>query len=421
MTFNFEFAEIESDSSLDELYSEKNYCLNYKFLNNSFLSKFTASFNSGEFTVLWLNDILKLLIKNLIPDIEISKTDNFINDFGRDDVSNFISYFGRDDGRDYVRDFCRDYVCDYVRYFVRYFSRDFINDFGRDYVKNFFCEFGRDFVHNFDRDFVCAFVHYFIHDFVHDLSYYNRRVEEILNIKIKNNEHFEELIIESFSNKNLRIIELLYPEILNYIFIFKISANLKGNYNYSFVEPKIKSKIELSQFLINSAAVIPLIPHFIFFEISFRYFLTYNAYLNVYYSKYTNVEEKFKIEEKRDYFERTYPFSLNLLSLSWDYISKNFRSKYIDCPQTSETATHIAAYIISAAKIAVISGKPMQGGNWNAILDFVNASDDLFIKTALTVYRMSCFEEVKKNTEILDERLIDLKKQYPEIYCLIFN
>ena len=426
----------------------------YRIRNDifSFLEKCANPGLNQIYATSWVNLImgkrLPELAEKLKPRYKMTPQElNQIKDVGEKYSSEFGKYLS-DDLSKYL---CEGFVEDLMGFldetvqqdFTRYVSRDFSDYLSQDYKRNStwysskrfsrFTEgkFGIELSRYFIRYFFGFFTQGICRDFVRDCwqkfnpefrDTISEACVELYNKKIDwaNFSHFDPgVIYDCFLNpirkNDHRFIDDFYNYLYDYLFVQKIKI--------LFLEiPKPRNPLPGKEILPGRIKIrmddfmLPFIFDFILTGAFNHYIIKILADLNTKFYKNKKPTGAMTREAVED-FCRNHSFLSYITREIWPFYSKEFKEKTQPGHQLNNL--RLASLLTNAAKVSLVTDMSCSGSEWDKILTESGAVEDPFVQVALTLYKISIFEDNRANAARLYEQMRFFKKRYPEYFKLI--
>jgi hypothetical protein len=169
-------------------------------------------------------------------------------------------------------------------------------------------------------------------------------------------------------------------------------------------------------FSISSPYIIPFLFNFILGGDMHHYLIKLLADLSGEFFGKPRPDTQVLLDAMNDYlFENS--FICYFINYSWPLFCKKFNEHYQK--GNISNPLFLAALILNAARIVLVTETPCLGKEWYKILINAAKSDNIYVKISLTLYELCIFEEKENNSELLKQLLEEFRKDYSTYYQLL--
>lgn len=364
---------------------------------------------SSEFGRYLSDDLSKYLSEGFIEDIMNLLNDTQQQDFSRHSTQDFNIYLSQDFKRNNTQYFSkgfsrfieREFGLELNHKFIRYFFKYFTPDICRVYVRNCWQKFSPEFRGMISDKYS---------------EFYSKKLNWA-NFDNFDQNKLHNCFLDHFMENNETFIDYFYSYLYDYLFFRKVKIQFSEQLTPGAPPlPGKEIQTDCIRLKINEQLMFPFTFDFILTAAFNHYIINILADLNNKFYKKVKPTQPMIREAVEDYC-RNHSFLSYIIKEAWSIYAKEFKEK--SQPGHPENNLRLACFLTNAAKVSMVTDMPCTGSEWDKLLIEAEGSNDPFVKVALSLYKISIFEDPRANTAELYERVRDFQDKYPQYYKLI--
>lgn len=227
-------------------------------------------------------------------------------------------------------------------------------------------------------------------------------------------------LFELDKQEHLSFIDHFYLYLYDYLFmhIFELNFESKGSISRILSPDNMVSFANIFM-LIKNPFMLPYTFNFIFSSAMNHYIVKLLADLNTRFYKSLEASKEVVLDAVNDY-SYNHPFVSYFIHYSWEFFCLRLKEQCKGYYEANSLA--LAAFIIDAAKVSLVTDKQSQGNEWERILKAAEKSDNPFVRISLSLYKLCNYLEITQESIELEKQLEKFRKESLDYYKLIgFN